>query len=79
MLSGTAEPECPAHPSEVVPAVDASVSGAHQISPRPAASPESAHDPPHCEATTISARVPVHPSVNGIATAGCMAGSTAVN
>jgi hypothetical protein len=78
MLSGTDEPECPAHPSEVVPAVGASVSGADRVSPRPAASPESAHDPPHCEATTISARVTFRPSGNGKATAGRFAGSTAV-
>jgi hypothetical protein len=78
MLSGTAEPECRDRPSGVVPAVDTSMSGADQISPRPAASPESAHDPPQFDATTLRARATIHPSVNGVATAGCIAGSTAV-
>jgi len=78
MLSGTAEPECRDRQSGVVPAVDTSLNGVDQISPRPAASPESAHDPPPSEATTISTRATIHPSVNGVATAGCIAGSPAV-
>lgn len=79
MLSGTAEPECRDHPSEVVPVLGASVSGTDRPTEAFATARTSAGDAPLTAATTITARATIHLSVNGIATAGCMAGSTAVN
>ena len=78
MLSGTAEPECRDHPSEVVPAAGASVSGIDTPTQAFATTRTSADDAPLTEATKIAAHVTIHPSVNGMATAGCRAGSTAV-
>ncbi len=78
MPSGTAEPECRQRPPEALTAVGTAQIGADQPSTRPAATPESAHDPPQSEATNITARATIHLSVNGVATAGCMARSTAV-
>jgi hypothetical protein len=78
MLSGTAEPECRDHPSEVVAAVGASVSGTDTPTRAFATTRTSADGAPLTEATKITARATIHPSVNGMATAGCIAGSTAV-
>jgi hypothetical protein len=78
MLSGTAEPECRGCPPTTVPALRDAVNGAEQPIPRPATIPTTAHDPPHPEATTIIARATIHPTVNGMATAGCLTGSPAV-
>jgi hypothetical protein len=77
MLSGTAEPECRDHPPEVMPAVGASVSGT-DIRTRPAASPESANDPPQPDATTITVPATIHPSGNGKASSGRFAWPAAV-
>lgn len=78
MLSGTAEPECRDQPSKVMPAVGASVSGTDMPMDSFVTARTSAGDAPLTEATTITTRATIHPSVNGIATAGCIAGSTAV-
>ncbi len=78
MLSGTAEPECRDHPAGVVPVVGASVSGIDTPARAFATTPTSADDAPLAEATIITAHATIHPSVNGMATAGCIAGSTAV-
>jgi hypothetical protein len=79
MPSGTAEPECRACPPETVPALRDAVSGADEAIPSPVARSTSTHDPPHPEATKIVARATLYPAVNGKATAGCLAGSPAVN
>jgi hypothetical protein len=78
MPLGTAEPECRERPPEIVPALRDTVNGAHEPIPAPAAILTSAHDPPHPEATKIIARATIHPTVNGMATAGCWTGSPAV-
>jgi hypothetical protein len=78
MLSGTAEPECRGRLPRVVPTLRAAVNGAEQAIPSPAAIPTSAHDPPHPEATKMIARATIQPTVNGMATAGCLTGSPAV-
>ena len=79
MLAGTEEPPyrglLSANPAELRSAV----SGADVATPTRAATPASADDAPHSETTTRPQRVTIHPTVNGMATAGCMAGSTAVN
>lgn len=77
MLSGTAEPQCRAHPSANLLELRSTVSGADAIGPTPATSPTSADDAPHSEATKVLARATIHPTVNGAATTGCLAGSTA--
>jgi hypothetical protein len=78
MPSGTAEPECRERPPDVVPALRDAVNGADQAIPMPAATPASAHDAPHPEATKSIAGATIHPTVNGMATAGCLTGSPAV-
>ena len=78
MPSGIAEPECRQRPPEASPAVRAALIGADQLQPEAGSDPESAHDPPQSEATKNPAHATIHPSVNGMATAGCMARSTAV-
>jgi hypothetical protein len=78
MLSGTPEPECRDHPPEVVPAVRTSVSGADAPSQTLMTSQRSGHDAPSTEATKTITHATIYPSVNGMATAGCAAGSTAV-
>lgn len=78
MPSGTAEPECRERLQEIVPALRDAVNGADQSIPTPAASPRSADDAPHPEATKIIARATLYPTVNGMATAGCLTGSPAV-
>jgi hypothetical protein len=79
MPSGTAEPECRERPPEIVPALRDAVNGADEAIPTPGVTPASAHDAPHPEATKNIAHATIHPTVNGVATAGCLAGSTAVN
>jgi hypothetical protein len=76
MLSGTAEPECRERPPEILPALRDAVNGADQAVPRPAATPTSANNPPHPEATNAIRRATIHP--NGMATAGCLTCSPAV-
>ena len=78
MLSGTAGPECRERPPEIVPALRDAVNGANEVIPTPAATPASSYDAPHPEATKTIARATIHPTVNGIATAGCSTGSPAV-
>jgi hypothetical protein len=75
MLSGSAEKECRVDS----PVISPEVRDAEQPIPRPAAIPTSAHDPPQPEATNIAVPATIHPKVNGSATAGSRAGSTAVN
>ena len=79
MPSGTAEPECRERPPRIVPAVRDAVNRAERAIPKPPAIPTSAHDPPHPEATKIIPSATLYPTVNGMATAGCLAGSPAVN
>ena len=78
MSSGTAEPECRAHPSAVLPAGDTTMSGADMARAALAATQTSQHAAPLSEATKIAARATIHPLVNGVATAECMPCSTAV-
>ncbi len=78
MLSGTAEPQCRGRQPRIVPALRDAVNGANEDVLRPAGIATSAHDPPHPEATKIIARATIHPTVNGMATAGCLTGSPAV-
>jgi hypothetical protein len=78
MPLGTAEPECRGRPPTIVPALRDAVNGADQAKPKPAAIPTSAHGLPLPEATKIIARATIHPTVNGMATAGCWTGSPAV-
>jgi hypothetical protein len=61
------------------PVMSPKVRGAEHAIPRPAAIPTSAHDPPHPEATKITARATIHTTVNDSAKAWYWAGSTAVN
>jgi hypothetical protein len=79
MPSGTAEPECRARPPKIAPSLRDVVSGADEAIPAPAARSTSAHDAPHPEATKIVVRATLNPTVNGMATAGCLAGSPAMN
>jgi len=78
MPSGTAEPECRERPPEIVPVLRDAVNGADEAIPTSGATPTSAQDAPHPEATKIIARATIHPTVNGTATAGCLTGSPAV-
>ena len=79
MASGTAEPECHERPPEIVPALRDAANGADQAIPTPAATPATTHDAPPPEATKIIPRATLNLTVNGMATAGCLAGSPAVN
>ncbi len=79
MPSGTAEPECRERPPGIVPALRDAVNGADGAIPTPAATPASSYDAPHPEATKIIARATIHPTVNGVARAGCRAAPIVVN
>jgi hypothetical protein len=77
MLSGTEEPQYREHPLANLPEFRITVSGADALPVVPLASPTSADDAPPSEATKVLARATIHPTVNGAATTGCLAGSTA--
>jgi hypothetical protein len=77
MLSGTVEPECRECWPVNLPEIASTVSCADGTTPTPAAT--SADGAPHPEATEIVAHATIHPTVNDAATAGCLAGSIAVN
>ncbi len=78
MPSGTAEPDCRDHPAEASPVPGTAVSGADAPKPVSATPPPSADGAPLTEATKITARATLYPSVNHMATVGCISGSTAV-
>jgi hypothetical protein len=79
MLSGTVEPECRECSPVNLPEIASTVSCADGTTPTPAATLTLADDAPDPEATIIVAHATIHPTVNGAASAGCWAGSTAVN
>ena len=79
MLSRTVEPECREWGPVNLPEIAGAVTGADATTPTPAAILTLADDAPHPEATEIVAHATIHPTVNGAATAGCWAGSIAVN
>jgi hypothetical protein len=73
----TADPDCRERRLQILPALRDGVGGADQAVPGPAATPTSAHDPPHPEATKFTVSATIHP--NGIATAGRRTGSPVVH
>lgn len=77
MLSGTDKPEHSERPPLISPEVCNAVIGADAVTLASGATPMLTDDAPHPEATKIMAHATIHPTVNGMATAGCMAGSTA--
>lgn len=79
MLSGTVEPDYRERPPLILPEIAGAVSGADATTPTPPATLTLADDAPHPEATEIVAHATIHSTVNGAATAGCWAGSIAVN
>jgi hypothetical protein len=78
MPSGTAEPECCRPTPETSPAVGTALIGADMVTWTVAPTLIPAPDAPVNGATKIMARATIHPSVNGAATARCMARPTAV-
>jgi hypothetical protein len=79
MLSLSAEPKWREWPPVFKRESCGLVSGADAVSPAAGATPMLTDGAPRPEATKIMTHATIHPTVNGMATAGCMAGSTAVN
>ncbi|HEY1843090.1 MAG TPA: hypothetical protein VGG53_23240 [Mycobacterium sp.] len=79
MLWGIDERQSRERPPVISPEVRSAVIGADAATLSYLATPMSTDDAPDPEATNIMARATIHPTVNGVATAGCLAGSTAVN